>query len=541
MYINYSDLPDYQNLFLDYLYEFDNVSKFYPKNFREIENYNRTLEDLKNYIRPHREEVSDIIRKQYSDYKISKQTDANIESLKSENTFAVVTGQQVTIFGGPLYTFYKLITTIKLCSQLKEKYDEYNFVPIFWMEGDDHDFEEVKSINIFDKNNSLKKIIYDDGLDEEIERGSVGSLNFNENINLTIKELEDSLRDTEYKNDLLNLIKKCYSEGTKFKEAFKKLLHNFFDEYGLILFDPQDKEVKEILLPIFKNEIESYSDHTNEIVLKSAELDDIYHAQVKVKPVNLFYSDEKGRHLIEPVDKEFRFKGKRKRIGKIELLNLLHYDPSTFSPNVLLRPICQDYILPTSIYVGGPSELSYFAQVMPNYSFFEIVDPIIFPRASATIVEKHIYSTLEKYDLSISDIFRDRKELISRVLNSISDIDINSLFLETKNNIDSELEKIKSTLLEIDKTLIDSTNKSMQRIFQNLEVIKEKSEKAQAVKHETVIKQLDKVRMVIYPQENLQERELSFIYFANKYGLDIFKWIFNELTINKYEHQIIEL
>ncbi|MCK5591724.1 MAG: bacillithiol biosynthesis BshC, partial [Candidatus Pacebacteria bacterium] len=139
MYINYSDLPDYQNLFLDYLYEFDNVSKFYPKNFREIENYNRTLEDLKNYIRPHREEVSEIIRKQYSDYKISKQTDTNIESLKSENTFAVVTGQQVAIFGGPLYTFYKIITTIKLCSQLKEKYDEYNFVPIFWMEGDDHD------------------------------------------------------------------------------------------------------------------------------------------------------------------------------------------------------------------------------------------------------------------------------------------------------------------------------------------------------------------------------------------------------------------
>ena len=541
MYINYSDLPDYQNLFLDYLYEFDNVSKFYPKNFREIENYNRTLEDLKNYIRPHREEVSDIIRKQYSDYKISKQTDSNIESLKSENTFAVVTGQQVAIFGGPLYTFYKIITTIKLCSQLKEKYDEYNFVPIFWMEGDDHDFEEIKSINIFDKTNSIKKIIYDDGLDEEIERGSVGSLKFNENIKSTINELEDSLRDTEYKNDLLNLIKKCYSEGTKFKEAFKKLLHSFFDEYGLIIFDPQDKEVKEILLPIFKKEIESFSDHTNEIVLKSAELDDIYHAQVKVKPVNLFYSDEKGRYLIEPVDEEFRFKGKRKRIGKIELLNLLHYDPSSFSPNVLLRPICQDYILPTAVYVGGPSELSYFAQVMPNYSFFEVVDPIIFPRSSATIIEKHIFSTLQKYDLSISDIFRKKRELINRVLKSISDIDINSLFSETKNNIDLELEKIKSTLLAIDKNLIDSTNKSMQRIFQNLEVIKEKSEKAQAAKHETVIKQLDKVRMVIYPQENLQERELSFINFANKYGLDIFKWIFNELTINKYEHQIIEL
>ncbi|MCK5086238.1 MAG: bacillithiol biosynthesis cysteine-adding enzyme BshC, partial [Melioribacteraceae bacterium] len=513
----------------------------YPKNFREIENYNRTLENLKNYIRPHREEVSDIIRKQYSDYKISKQTDSNIESLKSENTFAVVTGQQVAIFGGPLYTFYKIITTIKLCSQLKEKYDEYNFVPIFWMEGDDHDFEEVKSINIFDKTNSIKKIIYDDGLDEEIERGSVGSLKFNENIKSTINELEDSLRDTEYKNDLLNLIKKCYSEGTKFKEAFKKLLHSFFDEYGLIIFDPQDKEVKEILLPIFKKEIESFSDHTNEIVLKSAELDDIYHAQVKVKPVNLFYSDEKGRYLIEPVDEEFRFKGKRKRIGKIELLNLLHYDPSSFSPNVLLRPICQDYILPTAVYVGGPSELSYFAQVMPNYSFFEVVDPIIFPRSSATIIEKHIFSTLQKYDLSISDIFRKKRELINRVLKSISDIDINSLFSETKNNIDLELEKIKSTLLAIDKNLIDSTNKSMQRIFQNLEVIKEKSEKAQAAKHETVIKQLDKVRMVIYPQENLQERELSFINFANKYGLDIFKWIFNELTINKYEHQIIEL
>ena len=252
MLVNYSDMPGFPNLFLDYIYEFENVQNFFQKNFLDNENYLETFEQLKTSVRPHRNDVTNIISDQYLGYHPSKLTESNINALNDENTFTVVTGQQVSLFGGPLYTFYKIISTIKLTKLLNERYSEHNFIPIFWMEADDHDFREVQSVNIIDQYNKLKTITYDDGIEEEINRGSVGKLKFNSNINQTIDELEESLRDNEFKDEILNLINSCYYEGVTIKAAFKKLIFHFFDEYGLVIFNPQDKRVKDILLPVFE-------------------------------------------------------------------------------------------------------------------------------------------------------------------------------------------------------------------------------------------------------------------------------------------------
>ena len=380
MLVKYSDMPGFPNLFLDYVYEFENVKKYYLKNFLDNNSYETTFDQLKSFLRPHRNDVSNILQDQYLGYLPSKLTENNIISLNDDNTFAVVTGQQVSLFGGPLYTFYKIITTIKLANLLKERFSDYNFVPVFWMEVDDHDFKEIQSTKIINQYNKLKTITYDDGIDDEINRGSVGKLKFNININQTIDELEESLRNNEFKVGILDLISSCYSEGVTIKSAFKKLIFNFFDEYGLVIFNPQDRRIKDLLLPIFEKEIDNYSSHSKENILRSAELEENYHAQIKVNPINLFYSDKTGRYLIEPVENEYRFRGKRNRISKEELKKLLYYDPSAFSPNVMLRPICQDFLFPTAVYVGGPAEVCYFAQVMPNYSFFNLVPPIVFQR-----------------------------------------------------------------------------------------------------------------------------------------------------------------
>ncbi|MCF6270438.1 MAG: bacillithiol biosynthesis cysteine-adding enzyme BshC [Melioribacteraceae bacterium] len=541
MQIDYSDIPGNQNLFLDYIYEFENVSTFYPKDFRNNDDFLKTFDELTHYNRPHRKVISEIIKKQYSNFKISKQTESNISSLASEKTFAIVTGQQVSLFGGPLYTIYKTITTIKLSRLLKEKYSDFNFVPIFWMEADDHDFEEISSINIFDKENKYRTINYDDGLEEETNRGSVGDIKFNSTIEFTLEDLDDALRNSEFKDEILHLLKECYSEGKTFKDAFKKLFIKLFDEYGLIVFDPQDVAVKNILLPIFEKEINDFETHTTTNVLKSAELEEVYHAQVKVKPVNLFYSDETGRHLVEPVEGEFRFKGRRKRLNKEELLNLLYFDPSSFSPNVLLRPICQDYLLPTAAYVGGSSEISYFAQVMPNYKFFDVISPIIFPRSSCTIIESHLFSVFEKYNLSLPDFYIDEKILIEKVVKIVSEFNFDELFFNSEKEIVTTLNKLKEKLLSVDNSLAQPIEKSITRIEQTLQMLKGKSKGAEERKYKTLITQLQKVRDAVYPNENLQEREINFFYFANKYGLDIIKWIMNELNTNKIEHQVVEL
>ncbi|MBU0474544.1 MAG: bacillithiol biosynthesis cysteine-adding enzyme BshC [Bacteroidetes bacterium] len=541
MFINYSELPGFQNLFLDYINEYENVEKFYPKNFRESEDFFKTFSELEKYDRPHQKEVSKIIREQYSNCNISKQTESNITSLASNKTFAVVTGQQVSLFGGPMYTIFKTISTIKLANLFNEKYSDYNFVPIFWMEADDHDFDEVASTNILDKNNNYISLNYNDGLEEEFNRGAAGNVVFNSNINNTIAELEEALRDNEFKNDILLLLKDCYKEGSTFKSAFKNLMFQLFDEYGLIIFDPQDNSVKNLLLPIFEKELNNFEVHTTTNILKSAELEEVYHAQIKVKPINLFYTDETGRHLIEPIDDEFRFKGKRKRLNKEELMNLLYFDPAAFSPNVMLRPVCQDFLLPTVVYVGGPSEISYFAQVIPNYDFFKVVSPILFPRASATIIEKRQLATINKFKLSLSDFTFDESVLIEKVIKQISEFNFDDLFSRTQMEIQNSLNELKENLLTVDESLSQPIEKTIERIEQTIGMLKVKSKSAEERKHQTVINQLQKVRNVIYPNNSLQERELNFIYFANKYGIDIIKWIMNEIKTNKIEHQILEV
>jgi bacillithiol biosynthesis cysteine-adding enzyme BshC len=541
MYLNFGDIPGHQNLFLDYLNEFENVERFYERNFRAQDKYEELFELLTGHERPHRNELSEAIKIQYSGFKISKQTQTNIEALKSPRTIAVVTGQQLGLFGGPLYTIYKSITAIKLASYLKDKFEGYHFVPVFWLEGDDHDFEEVRSINLVNNANQNFAVTYDDGQLEEINRGNIGSLKFNYNLEQLFSTLFSELRETEFKNQLIEFLKVFYKPGRTFLESFRELMIKLFDEYGLIAFNPIDPAIKKLLIPIFNKEITNYKNHTGILVERSAELEELHHAQVKVKAINLFYIDDNERLLIEPVENDYRLKGKRKRFTLDELTAAINTTPDKFSPNVLLRPICQDYLFPTGFYVGGPSEICYFAQVTPLYKLYGIVEPVIYPRSSATILEKGVQAILDKYNINFSDMFLTEDQLFTKVIMADSGSDLNNVFSETINNVRKALTPVSEKLTGLDKTLADLIGKSEERIVQTIDFLKSKAIEAEKRKYEATTRQLGKVKNVLYPNNELQEREINFIYFANKYGLDIFKWIYSELVINKFEHQILEL
>ena len=542
MYINFSDIPTHQNLFLDYIHEFENVERFYGKNFRAVDQYLPLFQKLSDKERPHREMIQEIIKSQYNNPMSSKKTLQNIELLNSKKTIVVATGQQLGIFGGPLYTIYKAITAIKLCNHLKEKFDEYNFVPIFWLEGDDHDFDEARNFSLLNSENQILNLKYDDGQLDEVNRGAIGFLKFNQNLENVFTELNAGLRETEFKAPLLELLRSIYQPGKTFLETFRELMIQLFDEFGLIVFNPTDSAVKRVLSPLFSKEITEFGDHTGLLVERSAELEEVYHAQVKVKPINLFYIEEHERLSIEPAETgEYRLKGKRKKFTQEELLKQLEFSPEKFSPNVLLRPICQDFLFPTAFYVGGPGEISYFAQVSPLYKIYDIDEPFIYPRSSATIVEKGVKTILEKNNLEYVDIFTEEDELIKKIVSASSELNLEALFQNTADEINSSLNQIIQLLPLIDKTLGDLTVKSKQRIEETLNALKAKAIEAEKRKYETTIRQVSKVRNVLFPNSNLQERELNWIYFANKYGIDIVKWIFNELAINKFEHQILEM
>lgn len=332
-----------------------------------------------------------------------------------------------------------------------------------------------------------------------------------------------------------------YFEGNTFKEAFRNILFENFDEYGLIIFDPQDKPVKEMLIPVVQNEIVNFRKHTSEILLRSAELEDSYHAQVKVKPINLFLNEPDGRYSLEPTEKGYKVKGKRTRFEQKELLGLLNKEPERFSPNVLLRPICQDYLLPTGFYIAGPGEISYFAQVIPNYEFFNIAQPILYPRSSVTLIEKHVSRLIDKFDMPIMDCFSNEQEHINHVLESVAQEHITTLFNNSEKELNSIFQSIREKLLELDSTLEHPIEKTEEKILSSMDNLKARSLKAQEKKYSTVLAQLMRLRNSIFPKGVPQERVFNYIYFENKYGPDFVKWIFNEVNITKFEHQFIVL
>ncbi len=541
MFINFSDIPGHQNLFLDYLYEFENVADFYTNDFRNRENYLKIFKNIVENRRNLSVDIGAIISNQYSNLSPCSLTQQNIKKLSDKKTLAIVTGQQLGILGGPLYTFYKIITAIKLSGFLSERYDDYNFVPVFWLESDDHDFNEVRTIKLINEGNSLSTIGYKEAIEEHDLKQSVGLINLDSSINGFLDKVAADMKDTEFKPILLDHLKNIYTEGKSFKSAFKELIFKYFDEYGLIIFDPQESHVKEQLKPIFKKEITDFRVHTEKLVHVSATLEELYHAQVKVKPVNLFLRIDEGRYSIEPVENEYRLRRKRKSFTQEQLLELLENEPERFSPNVLLRPVCQDYLLPTAFYIAGPSEISYFAQIKQLYDLYNIPQPIIYPRSSITVLENSIANSIEKYSVGINDIFIDVESVKKKIINSVEESSVDEMFDGISNQIETTFDQLKEKLLDIDKTIADSSNRYRDKILNTITELKSKAEKAQQKKYEVTLRQIDRAAVHLFPNSNLQEREINFLYFVNKYGEGFLKKIFGEIQINKFEHQVIRL
>ena len=541
MFVNFSDIPGHENIFLDYLYEFENVARFFKSNFRNKEEFLNNFKSVSESNKTDRDKLVTLIKDQYSNISPSDKTTHNLNLLKSKKTLAVVTGQQLGLLGGPLYTIYKIITAIKLSNYLSERYDEFKFVPVFWLEGDDHDFNEIRHVNLINDKNEIQVFNYGQEIPEDEDRGSVGFMKIDPSINQLFEEITLSIRNTEFTPDLFYNLKSFYTTDNTLKGAFKELVFWLCDKYGLIIFDPQDKKIKEMMVPIFKKELTDFRKHTETMVGVSAELEDLYHAQVKVRPVNLFYNTNDGRFLLDPVDNEFRLHKRRKRFSYEELVNLMDTEPENFSPNVLLRPICQDFVLPTAFYIGGPSEIAYFAQVMPLYEFFDVQRPVIYPRSSVTILEKNISSIIEKYNLSLNQVFWDTEILKEHVLASLTDVTIENIFGEAKEKIDIALDQLKEKLFDFDKTMSEAGTKYRQKILNYLDEFRGKAIDSQKTKYETTLRQIDKLSSTLFPNGVLQEREINFVHFANKYGNDILQKIFDEIEINRFEHQIINL
>ncbi|MCX6142594.1 MAG: bacillithiol biosynthesis cysteine-adding enzyme BshC [Ignavibacteriales bacterium] len=543
--IDYRDLRSvggtFSPLFVDYVSDFSRVQQFYTWNFRNETHWKSLLKQVAERSLD-RSALVKILGEQNRNFHCGVRTLANIDALLNDNTVAVVTGQQVGLFTGPLYTILKTLTTLKLVEQLTERHPEHNFVPVFWLEGEDHDYEEVNSIKVVTAANDVAEMKYElKPPSDDQNLGAVGKLEFDDTIESVFASLEQALVQTEFKPKVIELFRTAYQKGMTFNRAFAHLLNVLLENSGLIFLDPNDKDVKRLLAPLFQRELAETPRFCQLVVDQSAELERQYHAQIKPKSLNLFFFHRGGRYLLEPRPDGYSLKGTRQHLTKEFVTEAARNTPELFSSNVVLRPICQDWLLPTLAYVGGPAEVAYFAQLKSLYEAVNIPCPIVYPRASATIMEEKAEKVLDRFSVSLLDLLNDVERVKEKVAGQVADLNLDEVFGGTFVTIQESLEGIKTALHDIDPTLVGALENVAKKNVANIEGLKEKAVAAQKRQHEVSLRQIDKAASIVFPQSSFQERELNVVYFLNKYGLEFLRWLYGELKIDLFKHQVIRL
>ncbi len=544
LWIDYKDLSageTFSRLFVDYIAGSPAVAQFFPGSFREPRDWERTLTAVTERSLD-RSTLVQVLHDQNRDFHCGVKTLANIDLLLNDNAVAVVTGQQVGLLTGPMYTIYKILTTLRLAEDLAARYPDFQFVPVFWLEGEDHDIDEVSGVTIMNASSELASLRYEvPGKASGKNLGAVGELMFDVPIVGFLDQLRAVLTPTEFTDRVLAMIGTAYQPGMTFTKAFVYLWNVLLENSGLVFLDPHDARFKRLLAPLFESELFGNGRTSQLVIAQSEALENQYHAQVKPRPINLFLFHGGGRYPIEPHPDGFALKGTRQHFSAMQMRELVHQAPDAFSPNVVLRPIAQDTLLPTVAYVAGPSEIAYFAQFKPLYEEFTIPQPILYPRASATLIEDRVEKVLDRFSLEVQDFLQDVEFIKQRIAERLSDVHVDGAFQSAQGDIEAGFGQLRSVLLSIDATLQGPLDNTLNKTISNLAVLKEKVISAQKRQHEVSLRQLDRAAVSLFPGGIPQERRLNVVYFLNKYGLEFLRWVQGELVIDRFRHQVLHL
>jgi len=451
----------------------------------------------KSYSNANRQVLSNALVNQYKNVSENDEILKNIELLKKENTFTVTTGHQLSLFTGPMYFVVKILHVIKLTEALKVKYPEQNFIPVYWMASEDHDFEEIQSMNLFNR-----KFTW-----ESAQVGPVGRFKLDglEKVKEDIREMFKNHPGAEI-NDLLDAY-----DGENLTEATRNLVHFLFKKFGLIIIDGDDAQLKRLFIPIAKKELERSFSY-NEVSKTNHKLEkDGAKIQVHAREINLFYLLDGLRNRIIKKDNLFEIEG----VGTFslsELLTELEQYPERFSPNVILRPLYQELILPNLAYIGGVGEISYWLQLKGVFDAVKCTYPLIGVRNSVVWVDSSTSSKMKKINLKLADIFKSKDQLKKTYVkqNDNGTLDF-SLLEERINEAKSELNKL---VLGVDPKMEGFAIAESKKLDKQLETLKSKLIKVSKSKHDTALKQIDQIIDKLFPASSLQERVSNFFTFS---------------------------
>lgn len=538
--ITFREIPRTSRLFNDYLYHFDRVAQFFQPEGLDLAALVPRAQQVTAQTFA-RDAVADVLVEQNRNAGAGDATFANIERLRQLDSVVIITGQQAGLFTGPLYTIFKALTAIKLAAQLRE--EGINAVPMFWIAAEDHDFEEVNHTRLVNREGQLVTITYSACSPKEGK--PVGHIRLCEEISGNVDELIAALPESEFTPRLIQDLRDSYQAGASFADAFGKMVMRLFSQFGVVLINPLDDRLKQVAGDIYSRAMAHGSEFANQLVTASRALEAAgYHAQVhtSAEAVPLFMLDDGRRTaLVRRDDGRIHLKGAEKSFAADELLDTVTRCPACFSPNVTLRPIVQDFLLPTLAYIGGPAEIAYFAQLRPNYALLGRVEPVVLPRASFTLIEKRHAKTLSKYGIEFPALFAGQEEVMKQVVERSLDQDTTRVFDETEQVFNEQLEKLRASLLTVDASLAEALKGGREKILYQLNNLRTRFVHNRSKRDETMGQQIERLFAVLYPNKNLQEREINVSYFLARYGYELIDRLYEEVEVGCRDHKLIYL
>ena len=540
--LSFERIPQQTRLFLDYLRDPIALRRFYPEAVRYHYDLPTRAERVLASQQTNRSELCDALERMNRAWGASEKTVANIRLLREADCLAVVSGQQAGLFGGPLYTIYKALSAVKLGECLSQR--GMKAVPVFWMATEDHDFEEVATAEFINRDCALDRArvpldMHQDGL-------PVGRVTLDERINDPTNNLLKALPQTEFSDELEKLLREAYRPRQKYGDAFARLMTRLLNRYGLILLDPLDAQLKKLAAPLYSEAARRAPEIATALVNRSRELEQAgYHAQVAASENSfpLFLHDDSGaRHaLVRTEGDKYQAKADGGEHSAEELSARALREPERFSPNVTLRAVVQDYLLPTIAYYGGSAEIAYFAQTAEVYRALNRPVTPILHRASMTMVEKHTWRTLERYNIGLTDFFAGPDHVISRVVAEHLGKETSAAFDHTASSFHSELDALQEKLRHVDPTLAAALEKGRRKINYQIDGLRTRFQRAQMARDEAVHRQLMRAFDLLYPEKTLQERRINITSLWARHGRYVVDWIFDAIDLGSHDHHIVYL
>ena len=517
----------FSKMMLDYLDKDKKLKPFY-NNFPEIEGFeSQIIEKQKSFDIHTRKVLSEALKSQYQDVAISENTSENLNLLAKQNTFTVTTGHQLNLFTGPLYFLYKIISTINLCEELAIKFPNKNFVPIYWMATEDHDFEEINYFNF-----QGKKVSWNSN-----QSGAVGRFS-TDGLQDVFEVFSSHLNSSKNADFIRNLFSEGYIKHQNLAEATRYIANELFSEYGLVIVDGDDRSLKELFIPFIKDELQNSTSFT-EVSKTIKELEKDYSIQVNPRPINLFYLGDDFRERI--VEQEGIYSVLDTDISWTldEILQEVHQFPSRFSPNVIMRPLYQEVILPNLCYIGGGGEQAYWLELKSYFEKQNIPFPILLLRNSVQLVSSKQEAKLDKLSISTEELFLSQHELLTKKIVENSEIKIS--FEAKKEFLKQQFSELRDIAKQTDKSFVNAVAAQEKKQLNGLDTLEKRLLRAEKRRHNDLVTRIVLLQNELLPNQSLEERQRNFSEFYMEYGATFIEALKISLKPLQLEFTVITL